>query len=112
MSQSQHIVPLKLYVGVFLALLALTALTTGVAYIDLGPYNTVAALVIAVVKMSLVVLFFMHLWYSNNLTRLVIVSSVFWLALLVMFSLADVLTRHWSPVASSWGPSIANSLLH
>jgi cytochrome c oxidase subunit IV len=110
MSQ-QHIVPLKLYVGVFLALLALTALTTGVAFIDLGPYNTVAALVIAVVKMSLVLLFFMHLKYSNGLNRIVIAASAFWLAILVMFSLADVLTRHWSPVASGWGPSIANSLL-
>jgi cytochrome c oxidase subunit IV len=109
---SQHIVPLKLYIGVFLALLVLTALTTGVAYIDLGPYNTVAALLIAVVKMSLVLLFFMHLWYSDGLNRLVIVMSVFWLALLVIFSLADVLTRQWTPLGSSWGPSIANSLLH
>jgi len=54
---AEHIVPVKTYVVVFLALLALTGLTTGVAYIDLGAFNAVAALAIAVIKMLLVILF-------------------------------------------------------
>lgn len=111
-SHSGHVVPLKLYLTVFFSLLVLTALTTGIAYIDLGEYNTVVALAIAAIKMLLVALFFMHLWYSTGLTRVVIASSLFWLAILVAFTLADVLTRHWSPSGSSWGPTIANSMLH
>ncbi len=57
---SQHIVSVRSYVFVFLALLSLTALTTGVAFIDLGSMNTVIALVIAATKMLLVMLIFMH----------------------------------------------------
>jgi hypothetical protein len=53
---SSHVVPLKIYVGVFLSLLFFTGLTTGVAFIDLGPFNTVVALAIATIKMLLVVL--------------------------------------------------------
>lgn len=83
------------YILVFTALLVLAALTTGIAYLDLGPFNTVIALAIAVVKMSLVGLFFMHLCYSPGLTRIVVLAGFFWLALMVSFTLADVLTRSW-----------------
>jgi cytochrome c oxidase subunit IV len=83
------------YILVFMALLVLAALTTGIAYIDLGPFNTVIALAIAFVKMFLVGLFFMHLWYSPGLTRIVVLAGFFWLALMVSFTLADVLTRPW-----------------
>jgi cytochrome c oxidase subunit 4 len=75
--------------------LVLAALTTGIAYVDLGPFNTVIALAIAVVKMSLVGLFFMHLWYSPGLNRIVVLAGFFWLALLVSFTLADFLSRTW-----------------
>jgi len=102
-AQHGHIVSVGTYVGIFLALILLTGLTTGVAYIDLGPMNTVAALAIAVVKMLLVVLFFMHVKYSPGLTRLVIVAGFFWLALMLAFTLADELTRHWSPEPGPWG---------
>ena len=73
---SEHIVPVKNYVAVFIALLLLTGLTTKVSFMDLGQtaigkthvidWNTVAALVIAVAKMLLVVLFFMHVKYSRD----------------------------------------------
>ncbi len=98
-----HIVPVRTYVTVFLCLLALTALTTGVAFIDLGAMNTVAALAIAVVKMLLVVLFFMHIKYSSGLTRVVILSGIFFLALLLSFTLADMFTRQWTPTPQGWG---------
>jgi len=74
---TEHIVPLKVYVGVFVALLVGTALTTGVAYIDLGRWNTVVALAIAVIKMLFVVLFFMHVKYNPGLTRIIIVGAFF-----------------------------------
>jgi len=100
---SEHIVSVKLYLGIFVALLCLTALTTGVAYIDLGAFNTVAALAIAVVKMMLVILFFMHVKYSGRLTQVFILAGFLFLAILITFTLADELTRHWSPTPTGWG---------
>jgi cytochrome c oxidase subunit IV len=83
------------YLLVFVALLLLAGLTTGVAYINLGPFNTVVALAIAAMKMCLVGLFFMHLWYSRGLTRIVVLAGFFWLALMLSFTLADVFSRPW-----------------
>jgi len=104
---SGHVVSVKLYVTIFISLLVLTGLTTGVAYVDLGAFNTVVALAIAVVKMLLVVLFFMHVKYSPKLTKLVLVAAVFWLALLLTFTLSDVFSRNWTPAPQSWGPAIS-----
>jgi cytochrome c oxidase subunit IV len=101
-AQYGHIVSVGTYVGIFLALIALTGITTAVAFVDLGPMNTVAALAIAVCKMLLVVLFFMHVKYSPGLTRLVVVAGFFWLGLLIMLTLADELTRHWTPEPGPW----------
>ncbi len=106
---SDHVVPVRLYVTVFVALLCLTALTTGVAYIDLGAFNTVAAIGIAGVKMLLVVLFFMHVKYSSGLTKIVILAAIFWLALLISLTLTDVLTRQWTPTPSGWGTPAPSS---
>lgn len=99
---SEHIVPVGVYVAVFLALLALTALTTGVAFIDLGPFNTVVALTIAVIKMLLVVLFFMHVRYNKGLSRIVIVAAFFWLGIMITLTLGDELTRTWEMNPAPW----------
>jgi cytochrome c oxidase subunit IV len=99
---SQPVVPQKTYVMVFLGLLALTALTTGAAFIDLGPLNTVVALVIAFSKMLLVLLFFMGLKYSTGLMRTVVIAGFFWLALLMGLTLSDYHSRSWSPAPDSW----------
>jgi cytochrome c oxidase subunit 4 len=99
---SQHIVPSKTYVLVFFSLLGLTALTTAVAYVNLGPFNTVAALVIAFCKMLLVVLFFMHLRYSGGVVRVVLVAGLFWLALLIALTTSDYRTRTWTTVPDAW----------
>jgi len=103
---SRHVVPKKLYVLVFAALIVFTGLTTGVAFINLGKWNTVEALVIAVCKASLVVLFFMHLRWSSNLLRIVVASSLLWLAILIGLTLSDVFTRDWTPVPSNWEAQI------
>ena len=103
---SGHVVPTKLYILVFAVLIMLTGLTTGVAFINLGKWNTVAALVIAVCKASLVVLFFMHLRWSSNLLRIVVASSLLWLAILIGLTLSDVFTRDWTPVPSNWEAQI------
>jgi len=83
------------YVVVFLLLLGLTALTVSVAYLDLGPMNTVAALGIAGAKALLVVLYFMHLRESKHLVWLVAGSGVLFLAILIALTMSDVATRLW-----------------
>ena len=104
---SGHVVPVRIYVGVFVALLVLTALTTAVAFKDLGRFNTVVALAIAGVKMLLVVLFFMHARYSSALTKIVILAGFFWLALLLAFTLTDVGSRGWDQRPSPWSAPAA-----
>jgi cytochrome c oxidase subunit 4 len=92
---TEHVVPVKVYVTVFVLLLAMTATTTAVSGIDLGPWNTVVALGIAVFKASLVVLFFMHARYSPRLTRVVIIGGLFWLAILLLITFSDFASRGW-----------------
>ncbi len=92
---SEHIVPVRTYVAVFVALIVLTATTTTIASIDLGPWNTVVALGIAVIKATLVVLFFMHVKYSPRLTSTVILGGLFWLIILLALTLSDFVTRGW-----------------
>ena len=90
---SDHIVPIKTYVAVFAVLLIMTATTTAVSFVDLGPWNTVVALAIAFFKGSLVVLIFMHVKYSPRLTTTVIVGGLFWFAILFGLTLGDFATR-------------------
>src|SRR5277367_2086199 len=97
-----HVVPISTYLLVFFALLVGTALTTWVAYIDLGRWNTVVALTIAVIKMVLVVLFFMHVKYATGLTRVVILAGFFWLGIMITLSCSDELTRTWEIVPQGW----------
>jgi cytochrome c oxidase subunit IV len=84
-----HIVPVSTYLLVFLALMVLTAATIWVATIDFGALNTVVALGIAILKASLVVLFFMHVKYSPGLTKLLVAASFAWLALMIVGTLHD-----------------------
>jgi cytochrome c oxidase subunit IV len=102
---SMPVVPQKTYVMVFLALISLTILTTGVAFIDLGAFNTVVALAIAFSKMLLVLLFFMGLKYGSGLMKIVLVAGFFWLALLVGLPMADYQSRSWSPSPDAWSTS-------
>lgn len=91
---SEHIMSSKLYYTIWIALLCLTVITAAVSFIDLGPLNTIVALVIATFKAVLVVLFFMHVKYtSEKLTKAVIVAAIFWLLLLLALSMADYTTR-------------------
>ena len=81
------------YGGVLLALLILTVATFLASKVNLGRLNVVVALAIAGVKGSLVVLYFMHVRYSARLTRIVIGAGMCWLAILIMLTLTDYLTR-------------------
>jgi len=91
---SELIIPSKMYYLIWISLMCLTVITAAVAFVDLGPFNTVVALSIATLKAVLVVLFFMHLKYTTEkITRAVVVSALFWLLLLLVLSLADYGTR-------------------
>jgi cytochrome c oxidase subunit IV len=98
---SEHIVPPKVYVGIFTSLMVLTAATVAAAFVSLGPFNIVIALAIATLKASLVVLYFMHARYSPKRTQLVIICAVFWLAIMLALTLSDYVTRQPEVVASS-----------
>lgn len=90
---SEHIVKPGTYLVIITTLLVLTGLTVTAAYRDLGKFNIVVALVIATLKATLVVLFFMHAKYSPRRTQMVILSGIFWLAILLFMTLSDYVSR-------------------
>jgi cytochrome c oxidase subunit 4 len=97
MSDHAHSSPLKTYFAVWIALLFGTGLTYWAALIDLGPFNSALALIIATTKALLVALFFMHLkGSSEKLLKLVVVSTLFFLILLLGLSMFDYGTRWYS----------------
>jgi cytochrome c oxidase subunit 4 len=90
---SEHIVSPKIYAVIFLALMAGTGITVWAAFQNFGQFNIVIALAIATIKATMVVLYFMHALYSPKRTQLVIVCSVFWLAIMLALTLSDYTTR-------------------
>jgi cytochrome c oxidase subunit 4 len=93
---AHHVTPLPIYFGVFFALMIFTVLTVWISTVNLGVLNTPVALGIAVVKATLVILFFMHVIHSTRLTWVVIVGSFLWLGVLFVLTFADYLTRAWA----------------
>jgi cytochrome c oxidase subunit 4 len=91
----EHIVSRKVYFGVFAALIVMTAVTILVARQDLGRFNVVVALTIAVFKATLVTLYFMHIKYSRRLTQVVVAGGILWLLILIGLTMSDYLTRGW-----------------
>lgn len=96
---THKVVSIKTYAAVFALLLALTATTVAVSKLELGEYNFICAITIAVAKGLLVVMFFMDLRRSSPLTKLIAGAGLFWLAILLVFILSDYFSRGWIPVA-------------
>ncbi len=94
---TEHIVPVRTYLVIFSLLMVLTALTTWVAFVDLGVMNVVIMLLIAFTKAAVVVLWFMHVKFSPPLTKVVAASGFAWLSILIALTLSDVLTRNILP---------------
>ena len=92
---SAHVLPVKVYLGIFAALIVLTGTTVWVATIDLGRMNVIVALTIACLKALLVVLYFMHVRYSSKLTRVFVAAGFFWFLIMVAFTIADYTSRSW-----------------
>lgn len=99
MSEPTHhahtIVSPKVYGVIFGLLLCFTALTVFASLLELGSFNTVVALTIAIIKGTLVILFFMHVRYSSRLTKLTVASGFFLLIILFMLTLTDYVSRAW-----------------
>lgn len=99
---SEHIVAKKTYVGVFAALMALLGATVVIAYIHLGKLNIIVALTIAVIKATLIILYFMHVRYNSRLLWVFVGAGFFWLMILFALSFSDFLTRGWLPQPTAW----------
>jgi cytochrome c oxidase subunit IV len=99
MSEPTHhehtVVSPKVYLAIFGSLLVFTALTVGASYLELGVFNAVVALTIAVIKAVLVILFFMHIRYSSKLTKLTVAAGFFTLIVLITMTMTDYISRAW-----------------
>lgn len=92
-AQHHHIIPFRVYVGVFGVLLAMTFLTVVAAQFNFGEWNTVIAMLIASIKAGFVLAFFMHLKYDNKLFVVCFGTAIFFLITLYFFSWFDIYTR-------------------
>jgi cytochrome c oxidase subunit IV len=91
---AHQVIPVRVYLAVFSALLVLTALTVWVAFQHLGdPWNDVVAIIIAVTKATLVVLFFMHVKYSTAMVRLTVIAAILFLLTLFGITWSDYWAR-------------------
>lgn len=91
----QHIVSPRLYGLIFGLLMLCTALTVGASYLELGTFNAVVALGIAIFKATIVILFFMHVKYSSKLTKLTVAAGFFTFCVLLAMTLTDYMSRAW-----------------
>lgn len=100
-----HVHPLKLYVGVFLTLIALTIITVATSYIDIdgfilpgtpagsGVFNLTLAMAIATTKAFFVATWFMHLKDDNRFNVLVFVGSVVFIGIFFVYTYNDLAYR-------------------
>ena len=95
---SHEALPVRVYLTVFGLLILLTVITVGVALMNLGFFNLLAAMTIACIKMVLVGLYFMHLRYSEQLTRFAAAAGLLWLVILLALTLSDYISRDWFQV--------------
>lgn len=94
---TNHIVPVKLYLGIYLLLMVLLVLTVFAAGFQLGVFNVIAAMTIAAIKTALVGLYFMHVRDSARVVWVFVGAGVYWLAILLSLSMSDFVSRIWPP---------------
>lgn len=92
---SEPITSTRVYYAVFAALIALTLLTVGVSFLELGAWHTTVGVLIGAVKASLVILFFMHLLHATKMSWLAVLAGLFWLGFMMALTLSDYLTRQF-----------------
>lgn len=96
-STTHHVMPVRTYLIVFALLMLLLAATIGVAFLHLGPFNRIVAILIAMAKAGLIMAFFMHLRYSNKLTIVFAGMGFFWLIILLLIGMGDYFARGTIP---------------
>jgi cytochrome c oxidase subunit 4 len=99
------VVSRRTYFFTFLALLALTLTTTLVGFLDLGPFSTVVAVILAACKASLIAIFFMHALFESKVIRVVLAGGVIWVAILISLTVADYVTRQFMIYPANRTPS-------
>jgi cytochrome c oxidase subunit 4 len=102
MNTHHHVLPIRLYLQIFAALMVLLVATVAVAFLPFGDYGIVVAMTIAIVKALLVVLYFMHVRYSSKLVWVFSGAAFFWLAILLVLTMSDYATRGWIPETRGW----------
>ena len=90
-----EIVQPRTYLTTFAILMALLALTVGANFVNLGPFNVAVAMLIAVAKAALIILFFMEVRYSHPMVWLFAAAGFLWLVLMLVMMLSDYTTRSW-----------------
>ncbi len=92
-TEQQHLLSYKTLALVLAILLLLTGVTVGVSYVDLGFFNVPLALAIACTKVTLVLLFFMHLKYEGKAIKISFICTIAFLAIMISFTFWDVAFR-------------------
>jgi cytochrome c oxidase subunit 4 len=101
---SEHIVPKRTYISVWLSLLTLLAITVAVSYVRLGWLNALSSVGIAVTKAVIIIMYFMHVRYSPRLLWIFVIAGFFWLSILFALSFGDYFTRVYMPMPTDWRP--------
>jgi cytochrome c oxidase subunit 4 len=91
----EHVLPVRTYLAVYVALLVLLGATVGAAFVNVEPFNFALTMIIAVAKAVLILLIFMHVRYSERLVWVFSSAAFLWLAILIALSLNDYFTRGW-----------------
>ncbi len=92
---SVHVSPLSTYLTIFSLLMVLSAITVAAAFVNLGALNPIVAMLIAGIKATLVILYFMHVKFSSRLVKITVVLSLFFVAILFAETLMDYATKGW-----------------
>jgi cytochrome c oxidase subunit 4 len=112
---SHHVAPVGHYVGVFLFLMVMTGVTVAAAFVDMGMLNTPVALGIAICKATAVIWIFMEIRHSHQLTRLTVITGIFFFAILLIFVFGDFGGRGMVTKEEGWrndGPHTVGSTDH
>lgn len=90
-----HVVPTRVYLTVFASLMILLIITVAVAFVPLGYFNLPVAMLIAVIKGIIIVMYFMEVKYGSKLLWVFVSSSFLFLVIFMVLTMNDYATRIW-----------------
>jgi len=100
---THHVLPLRMYIGVWLTLMLLTAVTVWVSFFDFGSFNMIVAMSVATLKATLVALFFMHLFFDDRFNLLAFLGAFVFVGLFFTFTFIDEMTRgQYDPIEANF----------